>query len=438
MTRCTRSVRAVRNRNSSAAGVMSCGNLSTTLRAASATGVPPGSRTVTTSRPSASKRVARLRTRVDLPAPSGPSTTTNTPEPSAPIPWFLTQRDDGARRPLLHAVVDARIDLGHQLFEVGLRRHDLLIHRIRLDALERTIVALHLLLGGLAALLGRPLDLLGDALDVGEELFAGRVLFHPVAGPEQRLVLVALAQQPPQFLRLLVDHAPSSRMASTYRGRPNTSSYTLTRDQASSRASRATRRARRSSTSRASSPPGSSTSRAPVSRARVAPSPSAPLTSASRGSNSRTVESRPACSASVRYGGLETMARHRSPASGASRSPSRTSNGTGGCTSATFSRARAAACAERSTAMTRSNAPSTASASAMQPHPVPISAAMPRCPEPGARAPGPAHLSTSSTSPSVSGRGISARASSFRSSVRKPVRPTAYAKGTPLARRSTA
>src|SRR5207237_8383820 len=137
-------------------------------------------------------------------------TTTHTPEPSAPIPRSLTQRDDGARRPLLHAVVDARIDLGHQLFEVGLRGHDLLIHRIRLDALERAIVALHLLLGGLAALLGRPLDLLGDALDVGEQPFAGRVLFHPVAGPEPRLVLVTLAQQPPPFPRRLADPASSS------------------------------------------------------------------------------------------------------------------------------------------------------------------------------------------------------------------------------------
>src|SRR5205807_9474339 len=129
-----------------------------------------------------------------------------------------------------------------------------------------------------------------DALDVGEELLAGRILLHPVAGPEQGLVLAALAQQPPQFLRLLVDHASSSRMASTYRARPNKSSYTLTRDQASSRASRATRCARRSSTSSASSPPGSSATRAPASRTRVATSPSAPRTSASRGSNCRTAQ----------------------------------------------------------------------------------------------------------------------------------------------------
>src|SRR5256885_12105448 len=176
---------------------------------------PPAPRPVPTAPPSACRRAARARTSVDSPAPSGPSTTTNTPEPRAPIPQSLTERDDGARRPLLHAVVDTRIDLGHQLFEVGLRGYDLLVHRIGLDALERPVVALHLLFRGLATFLARPLDLLRDALDVGEELLTGRVLFHPVAGPEQRLVLVALAQQPAQFLRLLVDHASSSRMAST-------------------------------------------------------------------------------------------------------------------------------------------------------------------------------------------------------------------------------
>src|SRR6266699_373499 len=146
------------------------------------------------------------------------------------------------------------------------------------DALERAVVALHLVFRGLAAFLSRPLDLLGDALDVGQQLLAGCICLHPVAGPEQDLVLVALPQQPPQLLRLLVDHAPSSRMASTYRARPNKSSCTFTRDHASSRARQATRSARRSSTSSASSPPGSSRPRAPASRARVAATPSGPLT----------------------------------------------------------------------------------------------------------------------------------------------------------------
>src|SRR2546422_373958 len=35
---------------------------------------------------------------------------------------------------------------------------------------------------------------------------AGRILLHPLAGPDQRLVLVALAQQPAELPRLLVDH----------------------------------------------------------------------------------------------------------------------------------------------------------------------------------------------------------------------------------------
>ena len=68
-------------RNSSTAGDRSCSDLSAILRAASAIGVPPGSRTVTTVRPSASNRAASQRTSVVLPAPSGPSTTRNTLPP---------------------------------------------------------------------------------------------------------------------------------------------------------------------------------------------------------------------------------------------------------------------------------------------------------------------------------------------------------------------
>src|SRR6266705_7121989 len=203
MILCTRSARAARNRNSSAAGAMSCGTRSTTFRAASATGVPPGSRTGTTWRPSASSRAASDRASVDFPAPSGPSTTMNRPVTS-------TQCDDGARGALLHAVVDAGVHLRHQLFEVRLRGHDLLIHRIRLHALERLLVLLDLVLRGLAALLSGPLDVLRDALHLGEELPAGRIFLHAVARPEQRLVLLALAQQPAQLPRLLVDHSPSS------------------------------------------------------------------------------------------------------------------------------------------------------------------------------------------------------------------------------------
>src|SRR2546422_1345948 len=64
MTRWTRSARAARNRNSSATGDISWGNLSATLRAASATGVPPGCRTAVTWSPSVTSRAASQRTSV--------------------------------------------------------------------------------------------------------------------------------------------------------------------------------------------------------------------------------------------------------------------------------------------------------------------------------------------------------------------------------------
>src|SRR5438046_1137610 len=207
------------------------------------------------------------------------------------------------------------------------------------------------------------------------------------------------------------------------------------RRQPCSRARARTASARRSSISRNSAPPGSSSGAAPASRRPVASNPSSPLTSAARGSYCATAGSSAAYSATVRYGGFETITRQRSPASGASRSPSRTSTGVVAAVRSTFSRASAAAPDDRSTAITRSKKPSTASERAIQPQPVPISAATPPFPRPPSPFP---HSSTSSTSPSVSGRGIKARRSSFRSSARNPVRPTAYGNGVPLTRSRTA
>src|SRR6266702_2816358 len=72
----------------------------------------------------------------------------------------------------------------------------------------------------------------------------------------------------------------------------------------------------------------------------------------------------------------------------------------------------------------------------MQPHPVPTSATTPRIPHPASRIP--VSRSANSTSPSVAGRGISARGSICRSSSARAASPSAYAKGTPLERCSTA
>src|SRR6059058_5954739 len=79
----------------------------------------------------------------------------------------------------------------------------------------------------------------------------------------------------------------------------------------------------------------------------------------------------------------------------------------------------------------------------MQPHPVPTSAATPPPPTPRStfhvpRGTRRVQSSTNWTRTSVSGRGIKARRSRRSSSRRKLARPTAYANGTPLARRSAA
>src|SRR5256885_1723669 len=133
---------------------------------------------------------------------------------------------------------------------------------------------------------------------------------------------------------------------------------------------------------------------------------------------------------------MGTIARYRPPlsTSGPSRFPSTISTGVLGATRSRFSRASAAARGDCSTATIFSNCPSTASASAMQPEPVPISAIKP--PLFGSRFL--VFASTRSTKPSVSGRGISARGSIFRSKVRNPTVPATYANGTPRLRSATA
>src|SRR6266704_2576060 len=176
ITRSTRSARAARNRNSSAPKARSWRDFSASFRAASALGVPPGSRTGTTRRCSAWRRATSHFTSVDFPAPSGPSITTKHPEsrtpqpPKPPKPQSLAKRNDGARGALLDALVNPGIHPGHQLLEIRLGRDHLLVHRIRLHALERAIVLLDLLLGRFLPLLRDALDLLREPLRFREHL----------------------------------------------------------------------------------------------------------------------------------------------------------------------------------------------------------------------------------------------------------------------------
>ena len=124
-------------------------------------------------------------------------------------PPISTQRDDGACRALLEALVDARIYFGHELLEVGLCRDYLLVHRIALDGLQGAVVLLDLFLRGFLSRLRAPLELLSQLLNLGEVLLQLGVFLHPVGGSQEHPVLVALAQEAAKLLCLVVNHASS-------------------------------------------------------------------------------------------------------------------------------------------------------------------------------------------------------------------------------------
>src|SRR5256885_2939873 len=205
ITRSTKSARAARNKNSSAPNARSCRDLSASLRAASASGVPPGSRTVCTARPSARNSEPSQRTSVDLPAPSGPSTTTNVPWLPIPDSRPLAKRDDRARGALFDAFVDPGINPRHQLFEIRLGRDHLLIHRIRLHALECVVVLLDLFLGGFFALLRAALDFLRQTLRFREHFLHFLILPQGFRCATQRFVFVGLTEYASEVFRLLVE-----------------------------------------------------------------------------------------------------------------------------------------------------------------------------------------------------------------------------------------
>src|SRR5258705_11787245 len=117
-----------------------------------------------------------------------------------------SQGDDGTRGALLDALVNPGINPGHQLLEIGLRRHHLLIHRIGLHALERAVVLLDLLLSRFFPLLRDLLDLLRQPLRFGEHFLHALVLAQPFRRAAQRLVFVGLTEHAPQVFSLLFEH----------------------------------------------------------------------------------------------------------------------------------------------------------------------------------------------------------------------------------------
>src|SRR5689334_21598540 len=114
---------------------MSEAGSSSTRRNSSPRGVPPGSRTETTSVPRARSHSTRRRTCVLFPAPSGPSSTTSRPR-AMPA---LSERDDRTRRAHVDAFEDPVVHATHDLVEVFLRDQQPLIRRAALDLSEQRI-----------------------------------------------------------------------------------------------------------------------------------------------------------------------------------------------------------------------------------------------------------------------------------------------------------
>src|SRR5436190_3000919 len=346
----------------------------------------------------------------------------------------LSQRDDGARCALLDAVDDPVVHARHELVEVLLRGDEPLICRLALHLAEKRVeILLHLLRGTLAAL-DHLLRVEAQLLHLLEERHRCGVLSQRVVGALHSLILGTLADQSPEILGLRFDHSAPRRLATTNRSRPVRSSTTCTCSYAPSVAtSSAATDARRTSTSNASRPPGSSAAPASRTRRAVIAIPSAALNSATAGSQSRTLGGSTSRSSHEMYGGFETTARSGRSCTAPSSEPARSSTGvrSTGAQRTAFARATSSASSETSVPMILSARPSFASARAIAPEPVPTSTRMP----PGVS---PSPSRTRSTSRSVSGRGISTRSSTSSVRCRNAACPAAYCIGAPFARRSAA
>src|SRR5262249_8915990 len=149
-------------------------------------------------RPAESRRSARRRSCVVLPAPSGPSSTISAPRDTDQS----TEGDDGTRRTLFDPLEDPVVRAAHDLVEVLLRHEQLLIARLALNLTEERVeLVLHVLRRTLAAL-HHPLRVYAELLHLLEQRDGFLVFVQRVAGTLHRLVLVALSDQPSELLRL--------------------------------------------------------------------------------------------------------------------------------------------------------------------------------------------------------------------------------------------
>src|SRR5258708_19757504 len=249
------------NNSASARGITSDPGSSSTRRTSLPNGVPPGSCSVTCRTPRASSDAASRASCVVLPEPSPPSKTMILPRPAESCVTGSPQGDDRARGAPLDAVGNPVVHPHHELVEVLSCGDQSLAHAVRLHLREERVQFLFHLRRGSLATLDHRLRVLTQLLHLPKHRDGITVVAQCIIRALHSLIFRTLSNETSDLLRLFLDHSRSSlRVATTKRSRPVRSTTTRTFSYPPSPPTySATLAPRRTSTSRASTPPPRST-----------------------------------------------------------------------------------------------------------------------------------------------------------------------------------